>query len=88
MIFKLPWGEKQMFWALKNRILHLFFHKCLNPKLAEGNIWENGFQATFGWKTNVLNVFKLYFSLICKLLSGEVETVEILGKQGKAFKII
>ena len=47
----------------------------LNQNLAIGSFLENGFKATLSSKTNVLSVSKGHFSVFCKVLSDEVETV-------------
>ena len=40
-----------------------------------GSLLENGFEATLSSATNVLRVWKKHFSIFCKFLSDEVETV-------------
>ena len=47
----------------------------LNQNLVIGSFLENGFKATLSSKTNVLSVSKGHFSVFCKVLSDEVETV-------------
>ena len=48
---------------------------CLIQNLVIGNFLENGFDSTLSSKTNVLSVWKGHFSVFCKFLSDEVETV-------------
>ena len=67
------------YWVAK---LKLFSGKArqslqdhLNSKLVTGRFLENGFEANLISKTNVLSVWKGYFSVFCKFLSDEVETV-------------
>ena len=47
----------------------------LNWELVIGSILENGFEAKLKSKTNVLSLWKWHFSVFCKFLSDEVETV-------------
>ena len=47
----------------------------LNLNLVIGSFLENGFEATFSSKTNVLTVWKEHFSVFCKFLSDKVETL-------------
>ena len=60
----------------------------LNQNLVIGSFLENGFEATLSWKTNVLSVWKEHFSIFCKFLSDEVETIfwEGKAKRSKLFK--
>ena len=46
----------------------------LNQSLVIGMFLENGFEAILSSKTSVVIVWKGHFSVICKLLSDEVET--------------
>ena len=48
----------------------------------------NSFEATLSSKTNVLSVWKGHFSVFCKFLSDEVETIfwESEAKHSKLFK--
>ena len=48
---------------------------CSNQNLVIGSFLENGFKFTLSLKTNCLSVWKGHFSVFCKLLSDEVETV-------------
>ena len=47
----------------------------LNWELVIGSILENGSEAKLKSKTNVLSLWKWHFSVFCKFLSDEVETV-------------
>ena len=47
----------------------------LNQNLVMGSFLEISFEATLRSKMNVLSVWKRHFSVFCKLLSDEVETV-------------
>ena len=47
----------------------------LDQNLVIGSFLENGFEATLSSKTNVLSVWKEHFSVFCKFLSDEVETI-------------
>ena len=60
----------------------------LNRNLVVGSILENGFGATLSSKTNVLSVSKRHFSVFCKFLGDEVETIfrESEAKLSKLFK--
>ena len=67
------------FWVMK---LKPFFGKVkqsiqsyLNQNLVIESFLENGFEATLSWKTNVVSVWKEYFSVFCKFLSDEIETI-------------
>ena len=60
----------------------------LNQNLVIGSFLENGFEATLSSKTNVLSVWKEHFSVFCKFLSDEVETIfwESEAKCSKLFR--
>ena len=60
----------------------------LNQNLVKESFLENGFAATLSSKTNVLSVWIAHFSVFCKFLSEEVETVcwESEAKRSKLFK--
>ena len=60
----------------------------LNQNLVIGSFLENGFEATLSSKTNVVSVWKEHFSVFCKFLSDEVETIfwESEAKHSKLFK--
>ena len=60
----------------------------LNQNLVIGSFLENGFGPTLSAKTNVLSVWKGHFSVLCKSLSDEVETVfyESKAERSKLFK--
>ena len=60
----------------------------LNRNLVIGSFLENGFEATLSSKTNVVSVWKEHFSVFCKFLSDEVETIfwESEAKHSKLFK--
>ena len=60
----------------------------LNQNLGVGSFLENGFEATFSSKTNVLSIWKKHFSIFWKCLSDEVETIfrESEAKRSKLFK--
>ena len=47
----------------------------LNWELVIGSILENGSEAKLKSKMNVLSLWKWHFSVFCKFLSDEVETV-------------
>ena len=47
----------------------------LNQNLVIGSFLENGFEAILSSRTNVLSVWKEHFSVFCKFLSDEVETL-------------
>ena len=47
----------------------------LNQNLVKGNVLENGCKATLRSKTNILIVWKYYFSLLRKLFNDEVGTI-------------
>ena len=47
----------------------------LNQNLVIGSFLENGFESTLNSKTNVLSVWKGHFSISCKFLSDEVQTI-------------
>ena len=60
----------------------------LNENMDIGSFLENGFEATLSSETNVLSVWKGHFSVFCKFLSDEVETIfwESEAKRSKLFK--
>ena len=60
----------------------------LNQNLLIGSFLENGFGATLSSKTNILGVWKGHFSVFCKFLSYEVETIfrESEAKHLRLFK--
>ena len=60
----------------------------LNQNLLIGSFLENGFGATLSSKTNILGVWKGHFSVFCKFLSDEVETIfrESEAKHLRLFK--
>ena len=60
----------------------------LNQNLVIGSFLENGFEATLSSKTNVVSVWSEHFSVFCKFLSDEVETIfwEREAKRSKLFK--
>ena len=59
-----------------------------NQNLIIGSFLENGFEATLSSKTNVVSVWKEHFSVFCKFLSDEVETIfwEMEARRSKPFK--
>ena len=60
----------------------------LHKKFVIGSFIENGFEGILSSKTNVLSIWKGQFSLFCKFLSDEVETIiwESEAKRSKLFK--
>ena len=60
----------------------------LNQNLVIRSSLEKNFGTTLRSKTNVVSVWKEHFSVFCKLLSGEVETIfwESHAKRPKQFK--
>ena len=60
----------------------------LNQNSVVGSFLENNFEATLSSKTNVLSVWKKHFSIFCKFLIDEVETIfrESEAKRSKLFK--
>ena len=62
--------------------------KLLNQNLVIGSFFENDFEATLSSKTNVVSIWKEHFSVFCKSLSNEVETIfwESKAKRSKLFK--
>ena len=48
---------------------------CLNQNLVIERFLEKDFEVTLSSKTNVLSVQKEYFSVLCKFLSEEAETI-------------
>ena len=59
-----------------------------NQNLVRRTFLENGFGATLSSKANLLSVWKKHFSVFCKFLSDEVETIfwESMAKRSKLFK--
>ena len=97
MVLKLPGAEKQMFWAFEESIFRFFdryktvrqsIQNYLKQNLVIGTFLENGFEATWSPKTNVLSVWRGHFSVFCKFLSDEVKTLfqDCEGKRLKLFK--
>ena len=80
------------FWVTKFKPFSgkftLSVQNYLNQNLATGIFLENGFEATWSPKTNVVSVWREHFSVLCKVLSDEVETLlwEIHAKGSKPFK--
>ena len=79
------------FWVTKSKP---FFRKVrqsvqnfLNQNLVIGSFLENGFEVNLGSKANVLGIWKEHFSVLCKFLSDEVETIlwESQAKRSKLF---
>ena len=64
------WRSRAAFGKVRQSV-----HNYLNQNLLIGSFLENGFKATLNSKTNVLSVWKGHFSVFCKVLSEEVETV-------------
>ena len=60
----------------------------LNQNLVIRTFLENGFGATLSSKANLLSVWKKHFSVFCKFLSDEVETIfwESEAKHSKLLK--
>ena len=60
----------------------------LNQNMVIGSFLENGFEATFSSKANILSVWKEQFSVFCWFLSHEIETIlwESETKHSKLFK--
>ena len=60
----------------------------LNQNFVIRTFLENGFGATLSSKTNVLSIWKGYFSDFCRFLSDEFETIfwKSEGKRSKIFK--
>ena len=58
----------------------------LNQNLVIGSFLENGFEATLSSKINVVTVWKEHFSVFCKFLSDEVETI-FCGSDTKRSKL-
>ena len=48
---------------------------ALNQNLAIGSFLENGFEATWSSKTNVLSLWTVHFSNLCRFFSDNVETI-------------
>ena len=59
-----------------------------NQNLVIRTFLENSFRTTLSSKTNLLSVWKKHFSVFCKFLSDEVETIfrESEAKWSKLFK--
>ena len=72
-----------IFWEVRQDL-----QNNLNQNLAIGSFLENGFEATLSSKTNVVSVWKEHFSVFCKFLSDEVETIfwESEAKRSELFK--
>ena len=96
---RMSWAfEKNIFqyfenvWATKlkpfSRKVTQSVQNYLNKNLGAGSFLENGFEATLSSKTNVLRVWKRHFSIFCKFLSYDVETIfrESEAKRPKLFK--
>ena len=67
-----------VFWKLLSQEVmkvRQSFKNCLNQNLIIGSFLENGFEAPLSSKTNLLSVWKGHFSLFCKFLSDQVETI-------------
>ena len=60
----------------------------LNQNLVIRSFLENGFEVTLSSKTNVLSVWREYFSVFCRFLSDEVETIfcKSEAKRSRLFK--
>ena len=60
----------------------------LNQNLVIESFSENRFEAILNWKTNAVSVWKEHFSVFCKFLSDEVETIfwESEAKRSELFK--
>ena len=60
----------------------------LNQNLVVRGFLQNGFESFLSSETNVLSIWKGHFSVLCKFLSDEVETVfwEREAKRSKLFK--
>ena len=60
----------------------------LNQNLVIGNFLENGFKASFSSKTSVLSLWKGHFTVFCRFLRDQVETIfrESEAKHSKLFK--
>ena len=80
------------FWVTKFKLfcvkVRQSFYNYLNRNLNKWGFIENGFKAYLSSKTKVLSVWKGHFSVVCKVLCDEVETVfwESEAKQSKLFK--
>ena len=80
------------FWVMKLRPfsgrVRQSIQNCLDPYLVIGRFLENGFEPTLSSITNALRVWKGYFSVFCKVLSDEVETIfrKSESKRTKLFK--
>ena len=60
----------------------------LNQNLVIRSFLENGFEVTLSSKTNVLSVWREHFSVFCRFVSDEVETIfwKSEAKRSKLFK--
>ena len=80
------------FWVRKlkpfSREVRQSVQNYLNRNSVKGSFFENCFERTFSWKTNVVSVWKGHLSVFRKFLSGEVETIfwESEAKRSKSFK--
>ena len=80
------------FWVAKLKLfsgkVRQSVQKYLNRSSVLESILEYGFEVTTSSEANVLSVWKGYFSVFCKLLCDEVETVswESEVKRSKLFK--
>ena len=79
-------GDKieNVFWENEAKLLKLF-----KSRFAQRSFLEKVFGATLSWKTNFVSVWKEHFSISCKFLSDDVETIswESEAKHLKLFKI-
>ena len=79
------------FWVRKlkpfSREVKQSVQNYLNRNSVKGSFFENCFERTFSWKTNVVSVWKGHLSVFRKFLSGEVETLfwESEAKRSKSF---
>ena len=83
---KLLGGEVEtVFWESKTEPSRPFEFKVGDSR----RFLENGFEANLISKTNVLSVWKGYFSVFCKFLSDKIETLfwECEAKHQKLFKV-
>ena len=95
MVLKLPWAQKQMFWASEKGIFQ-FFASFWVTKLTpfSGKVRQsvqdylNQNLNIVNSKMNVVSVLKEHFSVFCKFLSDGVETsfCESEAKRSKLFK--
>ena len=70
-------------WESEAKRSRLFKLKC-----GCRSFLQNGFEATLSWNTNVLSLWKEHFSVFCKFLSDEVETIcwKSYAKRWRLFK--